>query len=105
MKGPIIGFIIGVLLVPLSTLGLIFRWAEIVLKPLVAVPAWVVNLLLDTANTNGAINMITLTLVSGLFYAAIGFIIEKLIPRLGGRQPSPRTAHPRSHPRKSREHQ
>jgi uncharacterized membrane protein len=81
-KGIIIGFIFGVLSVPIATLGLVSVFFEVVFRPIIFVPRLIVLSLMDPQNLPGLLTMGTLALVSGVFYALVGLVISYLYKQM-----------------------
>lgn len=81
-KGIIIGFVFGVLSVPIATLGLVSVFFEVVFRPIIFVPRFIVLSIMDPQNLPGALTIGALALVSGLFYGLIGFIISYLYKQM-----------------------
>ena len=70
-----IGFAIGVVLVPVTTLGLIIPYIGEIGRFILAVPRLLTELLLDTQTAPGALNLLVLATLSGLFFGGIGWLI------------------------------
>ncbi len=79
MRKPVLlGALFGLLIVPVSVLGLVNQTVERLAPPFTFVPRIMVNGVMDTATANGAVTMGALMILSVLFYALIGYATGKL---------------------------
>ena len=73
-----IGAAIGVVLVPITTLGLVIPFVGEIGRFLLVVPRLVISLLIDTQTSSGALTIPLLAVLSGLFYGAIGLLYGRI---------------------------
>jgi len=72
-----IGFGIGVVLVPVTTLGLVLPYVGEIGRAILFVPRWATELLIDTQTAPGGLSLGLLALFSGLFFGGIGYGIGR----------------------------
>lgn len=82
-KGFWIGAAVGVLLVPVTTLGLVIPFVGEIGRFILVVPRLATSLLIDTETTSGAVTVPILAVLSGLFFGGIGLLCVKLTNRQG----------------------
>jgi len=75
-KSIIIGAVFGALIVPLSSLGLIFVWAEVLFIPFTLFTKWLLLLFFfDTSQVNAMVVMSLFVLINIVWYAFFGYIL------------------------------
>jgi hypothetical protein len=73
-----IGFGVGVVLVPVTTLGLVLPYIGEIGKAILFVPRWLTELLIDTQTAPGGLSLGLLALLSGLFFGGLGYCADML---------------------------
>lgn len=73
-KDVIKGFVFGLVIVPIATLGLALRIVEIVVYPLILLPKIAITSIINVQNFPGILSIALLALASGIFYSLIGYM-------------------------------